>query len=76
MSGGGEKQILARMGEITYIAAMAKDPSGGDGALRLLFDSVRWFCRSIELCDGYLRGYYGLKLVSFIVPWGGGISEV
>jgi ER membrane protein complex subunit 2 len=26
-------------------------------------ESVRRFCRSIELCDGYLRGYYGLKLV-------------
>ncbi len=25
---------------------------------------MRRFCRSIELCDDYLRGYYGLKLVS------------
>jgi len=25
---------------------------------------MRHFCRSIELCDDYLRGYYGLKLVS------------
>ena len=24
---------------------------------------MRRFCRSIELCDDYLRGYYGLKLV-------------
>ena len=29
-----------------------------------LIESMRWFCRSIELCDDYLRGYYGLKLVS------------
>ena len=29
----------------------------------LLSDAVRRFCRSIELCDGYLRGYYGLKIV-------------
>ncbi|KAF2710291.1 hypothetical protein K504DRAFT_377074 [Pleomassaria siparia CBS 279.74] len=26
--------------------------------------SLRYFCRSIELNDTYLRGYYGLKLVS------------
>jgi len=28
-----------------------------------LTESLRRFCRSIELCDDYLRGYYGLKLV-------------
>jgi len=26
--------------------------------------SVRWYLRSIELCDNYLRGYYGLRLVT------------
>jgi hypothetical protein len=26
-------------------------------------ESVRRFSRSIELCDDYLRGFYGLKLV-------------
>lgn len=31
---------------------------------RILSESMRRFCRSIELCDDYLRGYYGLKLVS------------
>ena len=31
---------------------------------KVLAESMRRFCRSIELCDGYLRGYYGLKLVS------------
>lgn len=25
---------------------------------------MRRYCRSIELCDNYLRGYYGLKLAS------------
>lgn len=25
--------------------------------------SMRGYCRSIELCEDYLRGYYGLKLV-------------
>ena len=31
---------------------------------KVLAESMRRFCRSIELCDDYLRGYYGLKLVS------------
>lgn len=26
--------------------------------------SLKYFCRSIELNDSYLRGYYGLKLVT------------
>ena len=33
------------------------------GADKYLAESMRRFCRSIELCDDYLRGYYGLKLV-------------
>jgi hypothetical protein len=33
------------------------------GADKYLTESLRRFCRSIELCDDYLRGYYGLKLV-------------
>ena len=31
--------------------------------LKYLAEAVKRFCRSIELCDDYLRGYYGLKLV-------------
>lgn len=27
-------------------------------------ESLKRFCRSVELCDDYLRGYYGLKLVT------------
>ena len=38
--------------------------SNESNAPKLLAESIRRFCRSIELCDGYLRGYYGLKLVS------------
>ena len=38
--------------------------SNENNAPKLLAESIRRFCRSIELCDGYLRGYYGLKLVS------------
>lgn len=29
---------------------------------RLYAEAMRRFCRSVELCDDYLRGYYGLKL--------------
>ncbi|KAI4248590.1 MAG: hypothetical protein LQ352_005898 [Teloschistes flavicans] len=49
----------ARLGEIIYIAATASQDQVGS-----LAESVRRFCRSIELCDGFLRGYYGLKLAS------------
>ncbi|KAI9648304.1 Inositol phosphatase SIW14 [Ciborinia camelliae] len=52
--------IHARLGEILYIAAGVNDSSSD----RYLAESMRRFCRSIELCDDYLRGYYGLKLAS------------
>jgi hypothetical protein len=42
------------------MAGTATEP----GSDRYLAESLRRFCRSIELCDDYLRGYYGLKLVS------------
>ncbi len=54
-------QMHARMGEVLYMAANATDVTGAD---KYLADSFRRFCRSIELCDDYLRGFYGLKLVS------------
>jgi hypothetical protein len=37
--------------------------TGESSAEKYLGESLRRFCRSIELCDDYLRGYYGLKLV-------------
>ncbi|KAJ5328985.1 Tetratricopeptide-like helical [Penicillium brevicompactum] len=48
--------IHSRLGELLYIAS-----SDGD-APRLLGKSVQHFSRSIELCDDYLRGFYGLIL--------------
>lgn len=51
--------IHARLGEVLYMAASTNE----GGADRYLADSFRRFCRSIELCDDYLRGYYGLKIV-------------
>lgn len=38
-----------------------------EAACPLLARSVRLFCRSIELCDDYLRGLYGLTVVSLFV---------
>lgn len=37
--------------------------TGDSSADKYLAEALRRFCRSIELCDDYLRGYYGLKLV-------------
>ncbi|KAI2473743.1 tetratricopeptide [Annulohypoxylon bovei var. microspora] len=50
--------IYARLGEILYIASK----SSGDASQ--LVEALKRFSRSIELCDGYLRGYYGLKLTT------------
>ncbi|KAI4230104.1 MAG: hypothetical protein L6R36_000361 [Xanthoria steineri] len=51
--------VHARLGEILYTSA-----STTPDQLGTLAESVRRFCRSIELCNGYVRGYYGLKLAS------------
>ncbi|RDL41394.1 Uncharacterized protein BP5553_01373 [Venustampulla echinocandica] len=50
----------ARLGEVLYVAAAGNE----GGADKQLAESMRRFCRSIELCDDYLRGYYGLKLTT------------
>lgn len=49
----------ARLGEVLYMGALSSDTSRH----KYLTESVKRFSRSIELCDDYLRGYYGLKLV-------------
>jgi ER membrane protein complex subunit 2 len=55
----------ARLGEVLYMAAKA---SGADNpSQKQLSESLKRFCRSIELCDNYLRGYYGLKMVSGVI---------
>ncbi|KAI9885895.1 MAG: hypothetical protein M1823_002320 [Watsoniomyces obsoletus] len=56
--------IHARMGEMMYLYATAKDSSVDHDSIRRLIESMRWFCRSVELCDDYLRGYYGLKMAT------------
>lgn len=44
---------------------MAATASGvGNGSYQKhMAEAIKRFSRSIELCDDYLRGYYGLKLV-------------
>ncbi|GAM89261.1 hypothetical protein ANO11243_072980 [Dothideomycetidae sp. 11243] len=54
--------IHARLGEVEYLWAGAVDET--KDKTRLISSSLRRYCRSIELCDDYLRGYYGLKLTS------------
>jgi tetratricopeptide (TPR) repeat protein len=56
-------QIHARLGELHYMNATA--PGAGSGSYqKSMAEAIKRFSRSIELCDDYLRGYYGLKLVS------------
>ncbi|KAL2016616.1 hypothetical protein VTK56DRAFT_3234 [Thermocarpiscus australiensis] len=55
--------IHARLGELQYMAATAPG-AGGGSYQKYMAEAVKRFSRSIELCDDYLRGYYGLKLVT------------
>ncbi|KAK6832938.1 hypothetical protein PG987_007632 [Apiospora arundinis] len=48
------------IGELLLMAIKSGDQS--DSA-KQLGEALKRFCRSIELCDDYLRGYYGLKLL-------------
>ncbi len=42
----------------------ATAPGVANGAYqKYMAEAIKRFSRSIELCDDYLRGYYGLKLV-------------
>ncbi|KAI8965677.1 TPR-like protein [Daldinia sp. FL1419] len=50
--------VHARLGEVLFISAKSSDNAGQFG------EALKRFCRSIELCDGYLRGYYGLKMIT------------
>jgi len=52
--------LHARLGELEYVSTTSSESQ--EGVLKILGDAVRRFCRSIELCDDYLRGYYGLQL--------------
>ncbi|KAH7318746.1 hypothetical protein B0I35DRAFT_250966 [Stachybotrys elegans] len=51
----------AKLGEVLLMAAN----QGADAVpQKHLAEAVKRFSRSIELCDDYLRGYYGLKMAT------------
>ena len=55
--------LHARLGELNYLASQ----SGQEGVAaneKYLAESVRRFARSGELCQDYIRGYYGLKMAT------------
>ncbi|KAL4870160.1 hypothetical protein BDV12DRAFT_184567 [Aspergillus spectabilis] len=54
--------VHARLGEILYIYASSLE---GEGMYRQTQSAIRHFCRSVELCDDYLRGFYGLALATY-----------
>ncbi|KAH8174209.1 tetratricopeptide repeat domain-containing protein [Sarocladium implicatum] len=62
----------ARLGEVLLMAANANSEGS---AQKHLAESVKRFARSIELCDDYLRGYYGLRTVTDKVLSEGGKSR-
>ncbi|KJR84433.1 tetratricopeptide repeat domain protein [Sporothrix schenckii 1099-18] len=59
--------IHARLGEIEYMAASTAAGGSDAATQKYAAESLKRFCRSIELCDDYLRGFYGLKLVTSFV---------
>lgn len=52
-------QTQARLGEISLMAAKTTEGSGQ----QYVIEALKRFARSVELCDDFLRGYYGLKMV-------------
>ncbi|PSK43650.1 hypothetical protein B9Z65_7164 [Elsinoe australis] len=52
----------ARLGEVEWAWSQTVEANGEK--TRLVSQALRRYCRAIELCDDYLRGYYGLKLTS------------
>lgn len=54
-----QTQMQARLGEALLMAASTT----GETPQKYLAESLKRFCRSVELCEDYLRGYYGLKKV-------------
>lgn len=55
--------LHARLGELNYLASQSSHEGASPGQ-KYLAEAVRRFARSVELCQDYLRGYYGLKLAT------------
>lgn len=54
--------LHARLGELEYLTGLSTTETAD--IQRHLTQAIQRFSRSIELCDDYLRGFYGLKLAS------------
>ena len=55
--------IHAKLGETIYLTGLATLSGNERDLAKALAEAQRRFCRAIELCNNYLRGYYGLKMV-------------
>jgi tetratricopeptide (TPR) repeat protein len=55
--------IHARLAEVIYLSTIATSSEKPGELIRGIAEAMRRYCRSIELCNSYLRGFYGLKLV-------------
>lgn len=53
-------QAHAHLATLHYLSTTQNNPP----SLTSLAMSLKHFCRSVELNDSYLRGFYGLKLIS------------
>jgi hypothetical protein len=54
------RQAHAHVATLHYLSTASNNPPN----LNSFALSLKHFCRSVELNDSYLRGYYGLKLVA------------
>ncbi|KIX00268.1 uncharacterized protein Z518_10407 [Rhinocladiella mackenziei CBS 650.93] len=54
--------LHARLGELEYMAGLSSTET--TEGQKHLTQAVQRFSRSIELCDDYLRGFYGLRLAT------------
>lgn len=54
--------LHARLGELEHLSGISSNEP--NEVQNHLSQAVKRFSRSIELCDDYLRGFYGLKLAS------------
>lgn len=55
--------LHARLGELNYMASQSPQ-DGTTTTQKYLTEAVHRFARSVELCQDYIRGYYGLKLAT------------
>ena len=59
-------QVHTRLGEVLFTTAMNDNV---EDQVKTLSEACQRFCRCIELCDDYIRGYYGLKKVRLCDIW-------